>query len=133
MAHITTAPYLFREETKPGEFEQFIEHLLYRLGAGYRNRGFHVVVIAVSLIYHDPEEYLTMRSKILYPKLAKLTKTTPGSVEACIRRVVKQVWDSSSEHLMAIAGQPLTERPTNSEFLDLLMHCWNMQETGDDD
>lgn len=128
MDYKSIASFHFRAETRPGEFERFIEQLLYRFGARYRDRGYRVVVIGASLIYHDPEEYLTMRTKILYPKIARLTGMTPGSVESNIRRMARRFWNKDPEQLSAIAGQPLSKCPSSAEFLDLLIHFWDMQE-----
>ena len=43
-------------------------------------------------------------------------------MERSIRLVVKRVWSDNAEGLIHMAGYPLSEAPTASDFVEILSH-----------
>lgn len=96
--------------------------LLLRLGLTPNYTGFFHIAYAVHLAVQRPER-LRMVTKWLYPEVAKNYKTTWKCVERNIRTAAAIVWEAEPEQLAALAGHPLSRKPTVSEFLSLLaMH-----------
>lgn len=103
-----------------------IERLIRSLGIGATYRGYRYLCYGVELCLRD-ENYLLSVSKLLYPQIANTFYTTTSSVERDIRTVIRVCWERGNRHLLQeIALYPLPERPTSSEFLDILvghLHC----------
>mgnify|MGYP000244321314 CR=1 FL=1 len=99
-----------------------IQHLLLRLGIPSTYLGYHYLCYALYLCVQN-EDHLTSVYKILYADVADHYNTTRCGVEHCIRTVVKHCWDHGNcDLLKEIAKYPLNQKPTNSEFIDILYH-----------
>ena len=59
-------------------------------------------------------------TKDVYPPLARKYKSTPNNIEHDIRTVVNVCWCANKDQMDRIAGYPLSYKPTNSEFVDML-------------
>lgn len=82
--------------------------------------GLKYLVYAVSATVRDPDStrYIT---KELYPEIAKHFGVTAAAAERAMRTAIQASWDRGGrETLDKMAGFHLTERPTNSEFLDIV-------------
>lgn len=98
-----------------------IERLIRTLGIGATYRGYRYLSYGVYLCLRD-ENYLLSVSKLLYPEIAHTYKTTSCSVERDIRTVVKVCWERGNKvYLQKIAMHSLDERPTSSEFIDIIV------------
>ena len=98
-----------------------IEKLIRTLGIGATYRGYHYINYGIRLCLQD-ENYLLSISKLLYPQIAHTFQTTRYSVERNIRTVIKVCWERGNRnHLKTLAMYPLENRPTASEFLDILV------------
>lgn len=82
--------------------------------------GLRYLVYAVSATVRDPDStrYIT---KDLYPEIGKHFGVTAAAAERAMRTAIQAGWDRGGrETLDKMAGFHLTERPTNSEFLDIV-------------
>jgi len=100
-----------------------IEKLIRSLGIGATYRGYRYLIYAVNLCLQD-ETYLLSVSKLLYPQIAQTYCTTSCSVERDIRTVIKVCWERGGKlPLEKLALHPLDNKPTSSEFIDILVGC----------
>ncbi|MGF0032797.1 sporulation initiation factor Spo0A C-terminal domain-containing protein [Bariatricus sp. SGI.154] len=100
--------------------EQDIEYLIRSLGIGSTYRGYRYLNYGIKLCLED-EDYLLSVSKLLYPLIARHYRTTSYSVERDIRTIIKVCWERGNKRLLQeIALRPMHERPSCSEFLDIL-------------
>ena len=65
-----------------------IERLIRSLGIGATYRGYHYLSYGIALCLQD-ENYLLSVSKLLYPQIARMFRTTSASVERDLRTVIK--------------------------------------------
>lgn len=94
--------------------------LLLRLNIPSTILGHKYLAYALRLCMHD-DSYLTSVYKSLYVEVARHYKTTRCNVEHCIRTAIQHCWDHGDTALLSeIALYPLTDKPTNSEFIDIL-------------
>ncbi len=100
--------------------ERNIEHLVRSLGIGATYRGYHYLNYGIKLCLEN-ENYLLFVSRSLYPQIAERFDTSCGSVERSLRTVINVCWEQGNRQLLQeIALHPLSNRPTSSEFLDIL-------------
>lgn len=99
-----------------------ITKLLLQLGIRSTYYGFRYLRYALELCL-KVERYLTSVYKTLYSEIAAKFETSCYNVEHCIRTVISYCWDRGNrDFLISIAGYQLSEKPTNSEFIDILYH-----------
>ena len=99
-----------------------ITKLLLQLGIRSTYYGFRYLHHALKLCLQN-DGYLTSVYKTLYCDVAVEFHTSCYNVEHCIRTVITYCWDRGNrDFLISIAGYQLTEKPTNSEFIDILYH-----------
>lgn len=99
-----------------------IQQLLLQLGIQSTYLGFRYLVYAMYLCLKN-EDYLTSVYKTLYIDIAEHFGSSRQNVEHCIRTAVNRCWyHGNREFLMQIAKYPLTGKPANGEFIDILYH-----------
>ena len=99
-----------------------IHKLVFRLGIRSTYQGFRYLCHALYLCQQD-EDYLLAIYKRLYLDIAQHYKVSRDSVEHCIRTVVTICWEKGNkDFLIEMAGYELMQKPTNSEFIDILHH-----------
>ncbi len=89
-----------------------------KLGATSKYKGYYYVVDAVEMaqkIYERPVKV----TKDIYPVIARKYKSTPSNVEHNIRTLVNLCW---MNHKDKMAGCTMADKPTNSEFIDILVY-----------
>jgi len=102
--------------------------LIRKLGATSKYKGYYFVAEAIK-VSMELEERPIKVTKDVYPVLAKRFKSTPSNIEHNIRTLVNICWMSHRDVMEEIAGYTLEYRPTNSEFLDILVYyLCRMQE-----
>ena len=90
--------------------------------------GFDYLALAIAQVAQNPvrTRYIT---KDLYPEIAKLRGTSASNVERTMRTAVKVCWDRGGRRTLdEMAHYHLTERPTKSQFIDLV--ATNIRHTG---
>ncbi len=100
-------------------------HSMYRLvrslGITTKYKGYYCLIEALKILT-EKEEKVFLITKDLYPVLARRMHSKPENVEHNIRTVVQHCWEDHREALEQIAGCRLTKKPTNAEFLDMLLY-----------
>ena len=61
-------------------------------------------------------------TKDIYPVIARKYKSTPSNVEHNIRTLVNLCWMNHKDTLEEMAGCTMADKPTNSEFIDILVY-----------
>ena len=90
-----------------------------KLGATSKYKGYYYVVDAVEMaqkIYERPVKV----TKDIYPVIAR--KYMPSNVEHNIRTLVNLCWMNHKDTLEEMAGCTMADKPTNSEFIDILVY-----------
>lgn len=97
---------------------------LQKLGISPETVGYWYMLEAVDLIGQDMR-ILTTITKQLYPRIAHKFQVTPESIEAALRRVIKNCWASGNRTLMEqIVNHTLPQPPTVGHFLgQLAVYC----------
>ena len=103
--------------------------LIRRLGANSKYKGYFFTAEAVKISMGY--QYKPLRiTKDISPCLARKYKSTPTNVEHDIRTLVNVCWEGNRRLLDEIAGYQLEDKPTNSEFIDMLAYYLReMEET----
>ncbi len=96
------------------------ERLLRSLGVSGKLSGFYFAVYMLELVRQKPEHILLV-TKRLYKQTAQHFDTSSNCVERNLRTLVQACWRQPDHTLLEqISGRPLTQPPTNTEFLDML-------------
>ena len=95
--------------------------LLYRLGISANYTGFFQTACAVELCRTEPERLLSV-TKMVYPDVARLCKTSRAAVESNIRTVCAIAWKNNRRLLEQLAYQPFPKKPHNTRFLAILLY-----------
>lgn len=86
--------------------------------------GEECLYIALSIICENPL-HLCCISKALYFDIAEKMQTHPACVERNLRTFVSKLWNTDNhKYLDKISGYPLKKKPTNKEFLDMMLAYW---------
>ena len=91
-----------------------VKDTLLTLGIRSTYQGFHYIKHALCLCLDDGDKI---------PSICKY-QTSQDNVEHCMRTAIAYCWyNGNREYLIKIARYPLKEKPTNSEFLDILYNA----------
>lgn len=88
--------------------------LLMRLGIPEHLQGFRNMVVALSLLAEDPDQFL---GKALYLEISRRNRVTYDSVEKAIRDALRSGWDRGNRALWLQYFPGATEVPQNKSFL----------------
>ena len=101
------------------------------LGIPAHIKGYQYIRSSVLLSLRDGS-MLNFVTKSLYPEVAKIYGTTTGSVERAIRHAIAVAWERGNrEAIKQLYGYDYgihSRRPTNSEFLSLVVDKFRMEE-----
>ena len=92
-----------------------------KLGATSKYKGYYFVAEAIRMTMEFQERPMKI-TKDIYPILARKYKSTPSNVEHNIRTLINLCWMSHRETLEEIAGCTMEDKPTNSEFIEILAY-----------
>lgn len=102
------------------ELEQAISGFMLELGIPAHLRGYQYLRSAVEMCAEDMELVGSV-TKLLYPDLAKLYKTTDQKIERAIRNAIEVSWERGNsalfEQLFGYSNSNEYSRPTNSEYI----------------
>ena len=102
------------------ELEQAISCFMLELGIPAHFRGYQYLRSAVEMCTKDMELVGSV-TKLLYPDLAKLYKTTDQKIERAIRNAIEVSWERGNsalfEQLFGYCNSNEYSRPTNSEYI----------------
>jgi len=112
------SPVLLPERSE--EFTNRAERAVRSLSITRRYDGYKYLVYASIIVAHDPDA-LRGITKHIYPVIARECGTSVQSIERSIRTAVQHCWDHCDRALLdQIAGYRVIERPTNSDFIDII-------------
>lgn len=102
------------------ELQIAVEQTLRRLRISGSLKGFRFLTYALAETVKNP--YRTdLITKDLYPEIAKEFCDKDKRVERAIRTAIQTCWNGRGrDELDRMAGFHLEQRPTNSEFIDLV-------------
>ena len=111
------------EYGKKGRHEKMKEiyGIIRKLGVTSNYKGYYFLADAIQLAMNSPDQPLQI-TKDIYPYLAKKYGTTSLNIEHNIRTVISVCWQTNRTGIIEIAGYPLTYKPTNSEFVDMVAY-----------
>lgn len=96
------------------------DRLLRLLGASGKLSGFYYAVYMLEQVKQKPDHVLLI-TKRLYKQTAQHFGTTSNCVERNLRTLVQVCWRQPDHGLLdRIAGSPLSQPPTNTQFIDML-------------
>ncbi len=102
------------------ELEQAISGFMLELGIPAHLRGYQYLRSAVEMCVEDMELVGSV-TKLLYPDLAKMHKTTDQKIERAIRNAIEVSWERGNgvlfEELFGYNNSEEYSRPTNSEYI----------------
>ncbi len=112
---------MLQEKTLSGqELEQAISSFMLELGIPAHLRGYQYLRSAVQMCAEDMELVGSV-TKLLYPDLAKLYRTTDQKIERAIRNAIEVSWERGNsalfEQLFGYCNSKEYNRPTNSEYI----------------
>lgn len=114
----------------PTEWIDIVSEKMLQLSIPAHLNGYPLIRAGILMTIKDPE-VVCMVTKLLYPDLGKLFKTTPSKVERAIRNAIEVSWERGDSELHeSIFGYCIGDglnRPTNSEFLAAVADTINME------
>ncbi len=100
--------------------------LIRSLGVTTKYKGYYWLIEALNILAKSEEESFLI-TKDLYPVLARKMHSTPENIEHNIRTVINHCWERNRDALEHMAGCHLSQKPTNAEFLDMLLYRANQE------
>ena len=105
------------------ELELMITEIIHQIGVPAHIKGYHYLRDAIILSVNDTE-YISSITKLLYPTVAKMHKTTSSRVERAIRHAIEVAWDRGDVNVLdSYFGYTINNgrgKPTNSEFIAMI-------------
>lgn len=105
------------------ELEITVTEIIHKIGVPAHIKGYHYLRDSIVLCVKDAE-MINSVTKILYPTVAQLYKTTPSRVERAIRHAIEVAWDRGDvDTLNEFFGYTIHNsrgKPTNSEFIAMI-------------
>ena len=105
------------------ELELQITNVIHQIGVPAHIKGYQYLRTAILYSVRD-SEMIGNITKMLYPSVAKVYKTTTSRVERAIRHAIEVAWDRGDvETLNSYFGytvQSSRGKPTNSEFIAMI-------------
>lgn len=114
-----------RERNVPTDtdIDIIISDIMRQIGVPAHIKGYHYLRTAIKLSIDD-SDMLGSVTKILYPTVAKMYKTTSSRVERAIRHAIEVAWDRGDVDVLSsyfgYTIQSQRGKPTNSEFIAMI-------------
>lgn len=103
--------------------EIMVSEIMHQIGVPAHIKGYQYLRTAIVLSIND-NDMLESVTKILYPTVAKMFKTTPSRVERAIRHAIEVAWDRGDVDVLSsyfgYTIQNTRGKPTNSEFIAMI-------------
>lgn len=116
--------------TRDEDIEVVVTDIIHQIGVPAHIKGYHYLRTAIILSISDGE-MINSITKLLYPTVAKIYKTTSSRVERAIRHAIEIAWDRGDiDTLNSIFGYTVATckgKPTNSEFIALIADKLRLQ------
>ena len=96
-----------------------ITQTLRTLGIGRQYLGYNITIKAVRMATGDDNRLLHIKQGIFQP-LAEQNDCDWRTIERNIRTVIHRAWNVNRSYLNELAGYPLHQEPTVTEFVEML-------------
>lgn len=111
---------MISELTERVELERYVTRIMLDLGVPAHLKGYHYMREAILLSVEDIEAVSSV-TKLLYPEIARIYRTTAQKVERAIRNAIEVSWTRGNctmiEDLFGYSSKTGKGRPTNSEYI----------------
>lgn len=118
-----------RAGVREQDIDIIISDIMRQIGVPAHIKGYHYLRTAIKLSIND-YEMLESVTKLLYPTVAKMYKTTSSRVERAIRHAIEVAWDRGDvDVLSSYFGYTIQSergKPTNSEFIAMITDKINL-------
>lgn len=94
--------------------------LMAQIGITSKYKGYDYIAAAVKYLMDRPNQRVSA-TKEIYPDLGKKFHVPPSRIEQNIRFTISVIWEKKRGQLERYTGLEFEKKPTNSEFLDLLV------------
>lgn len=105
------------------DLEVIVSEIMHQIGVPAHIKGYQYLRTAIILSISD-KMMLESVTKVLYPTVAKIYKTTPSRVERAIRHAIEVAWDRGDVDVLSsyfgYTIQNTRGKPTNSEFIAMI-------------
>ena len=112
-----------REPVHMVDDECTVTEILHQIGVPAHIKGYQYLRDAIIMAV-DNREVINSITKVLYPTIAKMNKTTPSRVERAIRHAIEVAWSRGKmdtiDDLFGYTINTGKGKPTNSEFIALI-------------
>ena len=103
--------------------ETDVTDIIHEIGVPAHIKGYQYLRDAI-IMSVDNREVINSITKVLYPTIAKMNKTTPSRVERAIRHAIEVAWSRGKmdtiDDLFGYTINTGKGKPTNSEFIALI-------------
>lgn len=120
---VASAAPLPKESYKPQDLEADVTGVIHEIGVPAHIKGYQYLRDAIIMSVEN-REVINSITKILYPTIAKMNKTTSSRVERAIRHAIEVAWSRGKmDTIDDLFGYTISNgkgKPTNSEFIALI-------------
>jgi two-component system response regulator (stage 0 sporulation protein A) len=103
--------------------EASITNIIHDIGIPAHIKGYQYLRDAILIVINNIET-INQITKVLYPEVAKIYKTTPSRVERAIRHSIEVAWSRGNnrtiENIFGYTVSDMKGKPTNSEFIAMI-------------
>ena len=96
-----------------------IQEDLRTLGIGRQYMGYGITIQAVRMVIQDENRLLCIKQGVYIP-LSEKENCDWRSIERNIRTVIRRAWHVNREYLNTLAGYPIEQMPTVTQFVEML-------------
>lgn len=89
------------------------------LGIGRQYLGYNITIKAVRMVLIDENRLLCIKQGVFIP-LSEQQHCDWRTIERNIRTVIHRAWHVNRPYLSELAGYPMNQEPTVTEFLEIL-------------
>lgn len=89
------------------------------LGIGRQYLGYNITIQAVRMVLSDENRLLCIKQGVFVP-LSEKQQCDWRTIERNIRTVIHRAWCVNQPYLSELAGYPMRQEPTVTEFVEML-------------
>lgn len=89
------------------------------LGIGRQYLGYNLTIKAVRMVVRDENRLLCIKQGVFVP-LSEQQHCDWRTIERNIRTVIHRAWSVNRQYLGELAGYPICQEPTVTEFVEML-------------
>ncbi len=97
-----------------------IEEQLLRLGINQGFKGFQILLESCRLGIEDEDRLNNIRGNLL-SRCAAADKCSIRCIERNLQTLMKRAWKTNPDYLLSISGLYMTEAPTVSQLIEILV------------